>query len=139
MAKNYRALMAERRAKGGVPQIDPDDAVTIAQPEPQPTPVDSQAQPTSVAAPHDPRRAPVDPAEPKAFSAFRLPAIRGRQIKYEAADKGIREWEVVDRALDLYFKTHYIHQKVSNSCVHDTSITIACWKHYNYDDRDLVS
>jgi hypothetical protein len=110
MAKDYKALMAEKRARGGIPQIDPDDVVTI--PHVQKTPagtVEPQAQAASPA-PDDPRRRTADVAEPKTFSAFRLPAIRGRQIKYEAADKGIREWEVVDRALDLYFETHYPRQ-----------------------------
>jgi len=109
MAKDYRALMAERRAKGGVPQIDPDDVARMPPPEPSPKPEPQQAQPASTAT-NDPRRMTADPSEPKAFNAFRLPAIRARQIKYEAADKGIREWEVVDRALDLYFKTHYLRE-----------------------------
>ncbi|SRR6266542_1123214 len=109
MAKDYKTLMRERRAGSGVPQIDPDEVVAerleATRPKPKP-PV-----PASVAASsppvEDPRRMAADTSEPKTFQGFRLPTIRARQIKYEAADKGIREGEVVDRALDLYFKTHY--------------------------------
>ncbi len=109
MAKDYKALMAERRATGGVPQIDPDDVVTLPPRKMPVKVVEPQAQLPSATA-SDPRRMEANPTEPKAFNAFRLPAIRARQIKYEAADKSIREWEVVDRALDLYFKTHYPQQ-----------------------------
>jgi hypothetical protein len=109
MAKDYKTVMRERRARGGVPQIDPDEVVagrlpTSRQEPGRPVPAPVPAGPPPVG---DPRRMAADTSEPKTFQGFRLPPIRARQIKYEAADKGIREGEVVDRALDLYFKTHY--------------------------------
>jgi hypothetical protein len=33
--------------------------------------------------------------------------IRHKQVKQEAIDTDSKEWQVIDRALDLYFKTHY--------------------------------
>jgi hypothetical protein len=108
MAKDYKTVMRERRARGGVPQIDPDEVVAGRLPSRQepgrPVPAPASAGPPTAG---DPRRMAADTSEPKTFQGFRLPTIRARQIKYEAADRGIREGEVVDRALDLYFKTHY--------------------------------
>jgi hypothetical protein len=52
----------------------------------------------------DPRLQDANPADGKVFRGWRIAAIRPRQIAYEAADLGVNEGVVVDRALDMYFK-----------------------------------
>ena len=104
MGKDFRTLMRERRQTQtqGVPQVDPDDVVVERM----------TISPLSTSADHDqvagePREVP----HPPVIGAPELVKVgtvmrrdRHRQVKQEALDTDSKEWEVIDRALETYFR-----------------------------------
>lgn len=104
MAKDFRTLMRERRqAKAqGVPQVDPDDVVTERIAAGSPSAALSQEE-EALKSPELSRRTVSDAAELVKVGTV-MHKDRHKQVKQEALDTESKEWEVIERALEMYFR-----------------------------------
>jgi hypothetical protein len=111
MAKDYKTLMKERRARqgGGVPQVDPDEVVLakLGDAKAQPS---ALAEPTSLAPPKV-----AEEADDRIKVSTFMYKTRHKQVKREAADTGLKEWQIIEQGLDLYFKTNYPPKEITPS------------------------
>ncbi|MGW1809255.1 hypothetical protein [Streptomyces sp. NPDC002078] len=115
MAKDFKKLRAETRStqRVAIPQIDPGEPKApvpsrreVPKPAPAPKSVEKkQAEP--VAVPVDPRTQPVPKGDQLMKAGWHVYQTRHRQVMYEAFMLDIKPWEVIERALDEYFKRHH--------------------------------
>jgi hypothetical protein len=131
-SKDIKELMEARKAnRRAIPQVDPAEVVA-GPPEPEiaappqeapesPAPVaavepepEENVQPASsvvVMEPDDPRTQPVPADDPATPTTLRIKRHQHRQLKAEAYYKGLLMQDVIETALEEYFKKRYGRQK----------------------------
>jgi hypothetical protein len=120
--KDMKEIMEARKtARRAIPQIDPAEVVASPpEPEfaapPQPTQeppmpaalVEPESTSTPIAQePDDPRTQPVPPDDPYTPTTLRMRNHHRRQLKAEAYYKGLLMQDIIETALDEYFKKRY--------------------------------
>jgi hypothetical protein len=125
-----KIMEARKTARRAIPQIDPAEVVVsppepefaappqpaaIVEPEPTPAPIEQEPKETLkpptgsvvVLEPDDPRTQPVPPDDPYTPTTLRMRNHHRRQLKAEAYYKSLLMQDVIETALDEYFKKRY--------------------------------
>jgi hypothetical protein len=135
--KDIKEMMEARKAaRRAIPQVDPAEVVAVtpepelagppettpellAPPEPARVPAEQEPkEPTKpeagsivVLEPDDPRLQPVPPDDIQVVTSLKLRRHHQRQLKAEAYYKGLHLQDIIETALDEYFKKRYGRQK----------------------------
>jgi hypothetical protein len=122
--RDVREIMAARKTRRAIPQVDPAEVVEgppepeILPPDPEipasTTPQSEQPEETtsipasaSDASVGDPRTQPVPADDPYTPTTLRVRNHHRRQLKAEAYYKGLLMQDILETALDEYFKKRY--------------------------------
>jgi hypothetical protein len=103
----------------GPPETIPEEPATPVVAEPEPAPVEQELKETTkpitgsvvVLEPDDPRLQPVPPDDVQVVTSLKLRRHHQKQLKAEAYYKGLHLQDIIETAVDEYFKKRYGRHK----------------------------